>query len=119
LVTTIAASALASGTFEAKTLDLTFPTFLTPGTYYLGAMADYGGGVLETDETNNASNVVAVIVGNDSNNTLTGTASNDTLFSLGGNDTLNGGIGADTMVGGAGDDTFVVDNVGDVVTEDA
>ena len=34
-----------------------------------------------------------------------------------GDDTLNGGAGADTMVGGTGNDTYVVDNVGDVVTE--
>ena len=29
----------------------------------------------------------------------------------------NGGAGADTMLGGAGNDTYIVDNVGDVVTE--
>src|SRR6185436_13249027 len=33
------------------------------------------------------------------------------------NDTLNGGAGADTMIGGIGNDTYVVDAVGDVVTE--
>ncbi len=33
--------------------------------------------------------------------------------------TLSGGTGADTLIGGAGDDTYVVDNVGDVVTENA
>ena len=38
---------------------------------------------------------------------------------LAGNDTLNGGAGADTMVGGLGNDTYVVDNTGDVVTENA
>ena len=35
------------------------------------------------------------------------------------NDTLDGGIGVDMLVGGLGDDTYVVDNVGDVVDEDA
>ena len=39
------------------------------------------------------------------------------LTGLGGNDTLNGGAGADWMLGGTGNDTYVVDNVGDVVTE--
>jgi Ca2+-binding RTX toxin-like protein/subtilisin-like proprotein convertase family protein len=34
-----------------------------------------------------------------------------------GNDTLDGGLGADTLIGGAGNDTYIVDNVGDVVTE--
>src|SRR5262249_15142182 len=38
---------------------------------------------------------------------------------LGGDDTLNGAGGADTMVGGLGNDTYVVDNTGDVVTENA
>jgi len=32
---------------------------------------------------------------------------------------LNGGTGADTMNGGAGNDTYVVDNIGDVVSESA
>ncbi|TRW92845.1 calcium-binding protein [Paracoccus sp. M683] len=34
-----------------------------------------------------------------------------------GNNVLNGGIGADTMRGGSGNDTYVVDNLGDVVSE--
>jgi Ca2+-binding RTX toxin-like protein len=46
--------------------------------------------------------------GNEQKNVLTG---ND------GNNTLDGGAGADTMAGGAGNDKYVVDDVGDVVTE--
>lgn len=34
-----------------------------------------------------------------------------------GNDVLDGGLGNDTLIGGTGNDTFVVDAVGDVVTE--
>ena len=34
-----------------------------------------------------------------------------------GNDLIDGGAGADTMLGGLGDDTYVVDNAGDLVTE--
>lgn len=45
--------------------------------------------------------------------------SNDTLYGGDGNDTLNGGYGADTMVGGLGDDVYFVDNINDVVTENA
>lgn len=30
---------------------------------------------------------------------------------------LDGGEGADTLIGGAGDDTYIVDNIGDVVSE--
>jgi Ca2+-binding RTX toxin-like protein len=47
------------------------------------------------------------------------TSEGDTLNGLGGNDTLDGGVGPDTMVGGLGNDTYVVDNIGDVVTEAA
>jgi Ca2+-binding RTX toxin-like protein len=46
--------------------------------------------------------------GNALNNTLTGnTAANR----------LNGGAGADKLIGGLGNDTYIVDNTGDVVTE--
>ncbi|NHZ81452.1 hypothetical protein F2P44_19540 [Massilia sp. CCM 8695] len=50
---------------------------------------------------------------------LTGKSNNDTLYGLGGDDKLDGGLGADTLVGGAGNDSYVVDQVGDVVTESA
>jgi Ca2+-binding RTX toxin-like protein len=61
------------------------------------------------------------------NLTLTGTAAingtgntlNNVLTGNNAANTLNGGTGADTMAGGAGDDTYVVDNVGDIVTENA
>src|SRR5205085_1073682 len=59
------------------------------------------------------------LTGGELGDTLSGLAGNDTLIGNAGNDTLNGGTEADTMTGGAGDDTYVVDNVGDVVTEDA
>jgi Ca2+-binding RTX toxin-like protein len=48
--------------------------------------------------------------GNGSANTLTGNSAANTL---------NGGGGNDTMVGGAGNDIYVVDVVGDVITEAA
>nr|WP_295784969.1 putative Ig domain-containing protein [Rhodoferax sp.] len=49
--------------------------------------------------------------------TLTGTAAADIINGLAGNDTIDGGAGADTLVGGSGNDSYIVDNVGDVVTE--
>ena len=69
-------------------------------------MADSGNLVAESNEANNASNIVPVILGNDSGNTLNGTSGNDTIFGFGGNDTLTGGSGNDTLVGGAGGDHF-------------
>ena len=49
----------------------------------------------------------------------TGNASDNVLLGNSGNNILNGGLGADTMSGNAGDDTYVVDNAGDIVTENA
>ena len=50
---------------------------------------------------------------------ITGSSGSDTLLGFNGNDTLNGGAGADVLIGGLGNDTYVVDNAGDVVTENA
>jgi len=49
----------------------------------------------------------------------TGNASHNVLKGNAGNNTLNdGGVGAaDTMIGGGGNDTYIVNNVGDVVSE--
>ncbi len=47
----------------------------------------------------------------------TGNASNNTLTGNSGANKLDGLGGADTMIGAAGSDVYVVDNVGDVVTE--
>ena len=49
----------------------------------------------------------------------TGNAGANIIIGNSGNNTLNGGAGADDLRGGAGDDTYVVDNVGDKVTEAA
>ena len=67
-----------------------------------------------------------VIYGYDGNDLLAGGDSNDLIFGGNGNDmiwggtendTLNGGAGADSLKGGIGNDVYVIDNVGDVVTE--
>ncbi|HEY8192105.1 MAG TPA: calcium-binding protein, partial [Alphaproteobacteria bacterium] len=49
----------------------------------------------------------------------TGNTLANTITGNGADNTISGGTGADTMIGGAGNDTYVVDNVGDVVTENA
>ena len=61
----------------------------------------------------------ATITGTNLADTLTGTGEEDIINGLGGADTLVGGAGADTMVGGLGNDTYGVDNIADVVTENA
>ena len=57
--------------------------------------------------------------GNNLDNSLTGNSANNLLTGGAGNDSLDGGAGADVMAGGAGDDYYVVDNAGDIVTENA
>jgi Ca2+-binding RTX toxin-like protein len=68
-----------------------------------------------TDQLANIENAVGsafadTIVGNSGANRLEGGA---------GDDLLDGGAGADTMIGGTGNDVFYVDDLGDVVTENA
>ncbi len=57
------------------------------------------------------------IDGDAKDNTLNGTTGDDTMHGFAGNDLIDGKAGADKMFGGAGDDTYVVDNVGDQVSE--
>ncbi len=57
--------------------------------------------------------------GNDLNNKLVGNSVGNQLNGDGGNDRIDGKAGADTMTGGLGDDTYIVDNVGDIVIENA
>ncbi len=60
-----------------------------------------------------------VLTGIQTNDTLLGLGGNDTLDGGSGNDTLDGGSGADIMAGNTGNDLYVVDDPGDVVTEQA
>lgn len=48
---------------------------------------------------------------------IIGTTQSDWLVGMNGNDTLKGGAGLDTLTGGDGNDKYIVDNIGDVVTE--
>lgn len=57
--------------------------------------------------------------GNALDNILLGNGANNTLRGGAGDDRLDGGSGSDTMVGGTGNDTYVINQVGDVVTESA
>ncbi|MEZ1420607.1 peroxidase family protein [Pseudomonas monteilii] len=58
-----------------------------------------------------------ILIGSAGNDVISGLDGADQLFGGLGNDVLDGGLGADAMTGGGGNDTFVVDNVGDTVSE--
>ena len=58
-----------------------------------------------------------VLDGTAADDLLTGFAGDDQLTGLAGDDYLDGGMGIDTMAGGLGDDVYVVDAIGDGVTE--
>ncbi|MDO5069753.1 MAG: Ig-like domain-containing protein [Neisseria zoodegmatis] len=58
-----------------------------------------------------------VLTGNKAANNIYGGAGDDTLNGGEGDDYLDGGTGADKLNGGTGNDTYVVDDAGDVVTE--
>lgn len=60
-----------------------------------------------------------LLIGNGGANRLDGGAGNDTLLGGNSNDTLDGGTGDDSLSGGTGNDVYLVDNVGDVVVEQA
>ena len=94
------------------------------------AVASYtdGHGTAESMASSPSAAVTGYQAGSSSNDGLVGTNFSDILLGLDGNDaldggagddTLDGGTGADVMLGGSGDDSFVVDDTGDVVTENA
>lgn len=106
-------------TFDAATQSFSG----TPGSVNIGSLnvkviaADIGGLASSGVFTLTVEAPIPTIMGTSGNDTLTGGALVEKLLGLGGNDILNGGAGADIMLGGTGDDTYVVDNIGDVVTE--
>ncbi len=84
------------------------------GTVLAGTARD---GFGATDTLTNIRHVLGTqfndtIIGNGANNILRGGDGN-------GNDSLDGGLGNDTLTGGLGDDTYVVDNINDVIVENA
>jgi Ca2+-binding RTX toxin-like protein len=106
LLGTHASPSVSAGGLDSESLSLSLPGSLNPGTYYIGVVADSGGAVAESNETNNASSAVPVILGNSAANTLFDTMGNDTIFGLGGNDTIYAGTGNDVLIGGVGSDTL-------------
>ena len=60
-----------------------------------------------------------ILQGGAGSDLLEGNEGADQLLGGTGSDLLDGGIGADTMAGGAGDDAYIVDDLGDVISEAA
>src|SRR5262245_7952681 len=106
LLTTVATPALGAGSSDNESTAFSLPTNLTPGTYYIGVLADYNAQVSEADDNNNGA-AVPIILGNDNINSLAGTTGDDTMFAFAGNDTLTAGNGNDWIDGGAGDDILL------------
>jgi len=79
-----------------------------------GSVDGTGNGLANALTGNASDNSLSGLDGDD---TLGGGSGNDTLFGGAGNDLVNGGAGSDQMSGGAGDDVYLVDAVGDAVSE--
>ncbi|WP_232630427.1 calcium-binding protein [Methylobacterium sp. Leaf118] len=60
---------------------------------------------------------MVITIGDMNPETVIGDARDNTIYGGGGADRLDGGAGADHLDGGAGNDVYLVDNVGDQVTE--
>jgi subtilase family serine protease len=52
----------APGSYDYQGLTVSVPLNLTPGTYYIGGIADYTNQISETDDSNNNYNAVAITV---------------------------------------------------------
>lgn len=63
--------------------------------------------------------IETLILSGSGNINAIGNSQNSTIFGNAGNNVIDGRGGIDTMKGGAGNDVYVVDNVGDIVSEDA
>ncbi len=62
LLTTDAVASIAANWWSSESASITIPSTLAAGTYYIGAIADYGNAVAESNETNNPSVGVAISV---------------------------------------------------------
>ncbi|HEX8258543.1 MAG TPA: calcium-binding protein, partial [Allosphingosinicella sp.] len=77
--------------------------------------------VQQTLTGNDLANIIRAVAENVSwsgaSKTLRGGGGDDSLYGAAGQDRLDGGTGADLMVGGSGGDTYIVDDLGDRISE--
>jgi len=59
------------------------------------------------------------LIGGSGNDSLSGLGGNDTITGNAGNDILNGGTGSDRLIGNMGNDTYIIDDLNDVIVENA
>lgn len=105
---TIAVDNLADVAVGGIGIDLVQVTLVGGGNYVLGG---------DIENATAMGSGLVNLTGNALDNKLTGNSAGNNLIGGDGDDTLDGGTGADYMEGGNGNDTYVVDNVGDTVTE--
>ncbi|MDQ0839801.1 Calx-beta domain-containing protein [Sphingomonas faeni] len=108
----------------------------TPTVAFTARVTDAGGLFRDQQFTVTVTDVnPEIVIGTDANETIIGGAGDDLFLMGGGNDRLYGGIGSDQLFGGegndlldggmgvdflnggAGDDRYVIDNVGDQISE--
>ncbi|WP_447794270.1 M10 family metallopeptidase C-terminal domain-containing protein [Pseudomonas farris] len=127
-----AASNRMTGNTGANTLDGSLGADTMIGgdgidTYYVDNVSD---AVIETDASLTAldrvfssidytlgANVENLILIGNANLNGTGSAVNNRMSGNDGANILDGGLGTDTLIGGLGNDTYIVDNLGDILTE--
>jgi Ca2+-binding RTX toxin-like protein len=103
---------------------------LAPGghsTFSAGQLADLGGGPNGGFARGNVYNaalyegdtrsLIERAKGGGGNDSIIGNQADNSLWGNGGDDLLNGGKGADILIGGPGNDIFIVDSLGDKVSE--
>jgi Ca2+-binding RTX toxin-like protein len=104
---------LAPHVTEVEGVTISTTAGVTTGTTALNVDASAVGNGLSM--TGNAG--ANTLTGTTLDDVLTGNSGDDQLIGGAGDDTLDGGVGIDNLQGGLGDDTYVIDNVGDSVTE--
>ena len=90
-----------------------------PSAYRMDQLRFADGSVFGTSDMRFGTIASDTLIGTGVDSVLMGGLGNDSLQGGAGNDLLNGEAGADGMAGGLGNDTYVVDNAGDLVTENA